>query len=71
MGVNTTVDPEKVMNLVREQDEKAISINEQLNRVNNRIENIRKAREIVKEIMAGQVEERSYEKKKSKEDVER
>lgn len=71
MGVNTTVDPEKVMNLVREQDEKAMSINEQLNRVNNRIENIRKAREIVKEIMAGQVEERSYEKKKSKEDVER
>lgn len=71
MGVNTTVDPEKVMNLVREQDEKAMSINEQLNRVNNRIENIRKAREIVKEIMAGQVEEQSYEKKKSKEDVER
>lgn len=71
MGVNTTVDPAKVMNLVREQDEKVISINEQLNKVNHRIENIRKAREIVKEIMAGQVEERDYEKKKSKEDVER
>lgn len=71
MGVNTTVDPEKVMNLVREQDEKVISINEQLNKVNHRIENIRKAREIVKEIMMGKVEERDYEKKKSKEDVER
>lgn len=71
MGVNTTVDPEKVMNLVREQDEKVISINEQLNKVNHRIENIRKAREIVKEIMMGKVEERDYEKKKSKEDMER
>lgn len=71
MGVNTTVDPEKVMNLVREQNEKAMSINEQLNRVNSRIEDIRKAREIVKEIIAGQVEERDYEKKRSKEDVER
>ena len=50
MGVNTTVDPNKVIALVREQDSRASELAGNLRQVEERISQLRKAQEIVRSI---------------------
>jgi Relaxase/Mobilisation nuclease domain. len=50
MGVNTTVDPDKVMGLVKEQDGRVAELSGNLKNVDERIMKLRQAQEIVKRI---------------------
>lgn len=52
MGVNTTVDPNKVIALVREQDSRASELAGNLRQVEERISQLRKAQEIVRSIQS-------------------
>lgn len=54
MGVNTTVDPNKVIALVREQDSKANELAGNLRQVEERISQLRKAQEIVRSIQSNE-----------------
>lgn len=68
LGVNTTVDPQKVIALVQEQDGKVNELADNLQQVNGRISQIRQAQEIVKSIQTGdQQREQKHKKDKSEE----
>lgn len=50
INVNVNVDPDKVMNLVNEKDKEIDTIHSKINFIENRIEKIRNAKNIVDEI---------------------
>lgn len=54
MGVNTTVDPNKVIALVREQDSRASELTGNLRQVEERISQLRRAQEIVRSIQSNE-----------------
>lgn len=67
LGVNTNVDPEKVIALVKDQDGKVSDLAEALREVTDKIDTIRKAQHIVKTIQQQQQPEQ--EKKKGREEI--
>lgn len=64
MGVNTNVDPQKVMVLVQDQDARAAGLNESMQSVEQRIIALRQAQAIVKSIQAQQDRSQSQQPQK-------
>lgn len=60
MEVGTNVDPEKVIALVREQDEKVKELSAALQEVGRRISGLRKAREIVNRVQQDRAEKETW-----------
>jgi len=69
IGVNTNVDSEKVIALVRDQDGKIAELNKSLKGVINRIDDIKKAQNIVK-FLQNENQEPTQEKKKERGETE-
>lgn len=67
LGVNTNVDPDKVINLVKDQDSKIAGLSASLQEVTGRIGSIRNAYELVQRIKQEQGKEQEQEQGRKKE----
>lgn len=71
LGVNTNVDPEKVIALVKDQDGKISDLSEALKEVTAKIDSIRRAQQLVKDIQRAAEQEQEQEQPEQKKKKER